>query len=72
MIRAVKVSLLDLDICEYVSADIHSSFISSRRRPNKMESIDQGPGPSIAIAAQTQMSRTPSFGSWLVIKINNA
>ena len=26
----------------------------------------------MAIAAQTQMSRTPTFGSWLVLKINNA
>ena len=51
---------------------IHSSFTSIRRRPNKTESIDQQPGPSMAIAAQTQMSRTPSFGSWLVIKIMNA
>jgi hypothetical protein len=51
---------------------VHSSFMSSRRRPNKTESIDQQPGPSMAIAAQTQMSRTPSFGSWLVLKINSA
>jgi len=54
------------------SSAIHSSFMSSRRRPNKTESIDQQPGPSMAIATQSQMSRTPSFGSWLVIKIINA
>ena len=50
---------------------IHSSFTSSRRRPNKTESIDQQPGPSIAIAAQTQMNRIPSFGGSMVIKVIN-
>jgi hypothetical protein len=54
------------------SSAIHSSFMSSRRRPNKTESIDQQPGPSMAIAAQTQMSRIPSFGFSIVIKIINA
>ena len=54
------------------SSAIHSSFMSSRRRPNNTESIDQQPGPSIAIAANTQMSRIPSFGFSIVIKIINA
>ena len=54
------------------SSTIHSSFMPSRRRPNKTESIDQQPGPSMAIAAQTQMSRIPSFGFSIVIKIINA
>jgi hypothetical protein len=53
------------------SSAVHSSFMSSRRRPNKTESIDQQPGPSMAIAAQTQMSRIPSFGCSIVIKIIN-
>jgi hypothetical protein len=54
------------------SSAIHSSFTSSRRRPNNTESIDQQPGPSMAIAAQTQTSRNPFFGSSIVIKIINA
>jgi hypothetical protein len=54
------------------SSAIQSSFTSSRRRPNKTESIDQQPGPSMAIAAQTQMSRIPSFGASIVIKVINA
>ena len=54
------------------SSAIHSSLTSSRRRPNKTESIDQQPGPSMAIATQTHMSRIPFLGSSRVIKIINA
>jgi hypothetical protein len=69
-LRAPLNSVADRSLA--ASSAIHSSFMSSRRRPNKTESLDQQPGPSMAIAAQTQMSRTPSFGSWLLIKINSA
>jgi hypothetical protein len=43
--------------------------MSRRRRPNRTESIDHQPGPSIAIAPQMQTSSIPSFGSSELLRI---